>query len=175
MISQQTQTLLNEIALRHGREIKMRVEQALIKYKRTGELADSVELTIVPATNTESPKIVITYADQGYFIGQRNPQWTKMPPIEDLQKWVAAGVTLNGEVPGYKNGLAPNLPPWKATLRKLWAIAKSKQKFDKHTRKPWKKQAKLGELIKDLNADAIAKFSEEVEHVLTEALQRPKE
>jgi hypothetical protein len=170
MIPVSTQIKLNELAQKFGQRLLTDVQRAFEKYSRSGALAESAELTITKATATEAPKIIITYADQGFFINQRNPQWTKQPDVSKLEEW-AKDVQFSGPIPGYKNGLAPNLPPWKANERRLWAIAKSKQKFDTHKRKPWKRDAKLGAFLAEMNTVTLDAYRNEVEKLLTDALE----
>lgn len=170
MIPKSIQDKLNALALEFGQQLLRDVQRVFEKNSRTGELHDSPQLTITRSTDTTAPHIVITYADQGFFIGQKNPQWTKVPNMDKMLEW-GKNVQLNGVVPGYKNGMAPNLPPWKIKQRQLWAIAKSKQKFDKHKRRTWKKEAKLPELLKQLNTTAIEAFNLEVERILNAALE----
>jgi hypothetical protein len=170
MISPNVQSILNEIANRYGNELLSQVKAVLAKYRRSGQLSESVELTIIKATDSESPKILVTYADQGYFIGQRSPHWSKVPSIDKLREW-AKHVDLKGPVAGYKNGLAPNLPPWKIKERAIWAIAKSKQKFDRHKPKRWKRETKLSDLLENINKNTLDAFSSEIERVLTNALE----
>lgn len=170
MIAHKTQQILNEVASRFGSRLLNDVQRVLEKYSRSGKLLSSVELRIIKATDKQPPRIVITYDDHGFFIGHRQMQWTKLPDMEKLGEWGNA-INFSGPVPGYKNGLAPNLPPWKVKQRILWAIAKSKQKFDTHKPKRWKKEAKIGDIIKALNSDTVAAFSGEVERILTDALE----
>jgi hypothetical protein len=170
MISARVQTLLNDIANRYGKQLLQQVERAMSRYRRSGHLMESLELTIIRATDRESPRIVIIYADQGYFIGQRSPQWSQLPDMKNLQEW-AKHIDLKGPVSGYKNGVAPNLPPWKIQQRALWAIAFAKKKFDSHKPKRWKRDAKLPDLLSNLNEQTLKAFSAEIERVLTAELQ----
>lgn len=170
MIPPEIQQALNAVAEKYGREMMQQVRRALEKYRRSGQLVDSVDLTITKATDTNPPVIIVSYADQGFYIGQRQPQWTRLPDVSNLEEW-SKHVQLTGPVPGYKNGLAPNLPPWKANLRRLWAIAKNKQKYDTHRPKRWKREAKLVDIIREINTETTAAFSAEVERILTSALE----
>lgn len=170
MIHRITQDALNSLAREYGTRLLDDVKKVFEKYRRSGFLSESVELTIVPASEGEAPKIILSYADQGFFIGQRSPQWTRTPDIEKLKAW-SENIDLQGPVPGYKTGMAPNLPPWKIKERKIWAIAKSKQKFDRHKQRKWKNEAKLGNLLGELNQDALAVYNKKVEEILTAAIE----
>jgi hypothetical protein len=170
MISIDLQQQLNELAQDFGRRLLSDLQKAFTRYKRSGALVDSLELSIINASESEAPKIVVTYADQGFFIGQKSPQWTKLANIDKLQDW-AKDITFTGPVPGYKNGIAPKLPPWKAAERRIWAIAMSKKKFDTHKQRRWKREAKLGNFLKDINSEALALYNGNVEKVLNAALE----
>jgi hypothetical protein len=113
---------------------------------------------------------VITYADQGFFIGQRSPQWTQLPDVEMMEEW-AKNIQFTGTVPGYKNGVAPALPPWKAKERIAFAIARNKQRFDTHKPKRWKREAKLPTLLEELNKETIANYNKDIEDILTAAIE----
>jgi hypothetical protein len=169
MIPVSTQIKLNELAMKFGNQLLQDVRRAFEKYSRSGALSASPELTITKASATEAPKIIVIYADQGFFIGQRNPQWTKVPNIDKLEEW-AKDVAFSGPVPGYKNS-APNLPPWKVKQRQLWAIAKGKQKFDTHRRKTWKRDAKLGQLLAELNTVTLEAYNKEIESLLIHSIE----
>jgi hypothetical protein len=170
MIPELIQKELNEVAEVHGRKLLADVRGVFERLRRSGELLQSLELQVIKSTSKESPRILLTYADQGFFIGAKNLQWTKLPDITKLQEW-AKNVQFTGRVPGYKDGVAPNLPPWKVQERKLWAIAYGKKKFDTHKPKPWKREARIGDLIKKMNTDAIEAFSQAIESILTRALE----
>jgi hypothetical protein len=170
MIPLITQQKLNLIAEQYSKQLQQDVRKIFDKYKRSGALTESIQMTVTKATSTEAPKIIVTYADQGFFIGMKSPQWTKLPNMGNLQKW-SEDVSFSGPVPGYKNGVAPNLPAWKIKQRQLWAIAKSKQKFDKWTPKMWKRQAKLPELLRQLNAETIAAYERDITKLLTQAIE----
>ena len=170
MIPISIQKKLDELAEEAGRKLLQDVTRVFEKYARSGALADSPKLSITRATDVAAPKIIITYLDQGFFIGQRSPQWTRLPNVGKLTDW-SDEVQFTGPVPGYKNGIAPNLPPWKIKQRQIFAIAKSKHKFDTHKRKAWKKEAKLGDFLKELNSTTIEAFSLQVEKILNAALE----
>jgi len=169
MIPAQVQKQLDALAEEYGPRLMADVKKALAKYSRTGEMANSVTLLITRATDTEPPRVIVQYADQGYYIGQKNPQWTRLPNVDDLLKW-SENVQFTGAIPGYKNGAA-NLPPWKAKQRVVFAIAYSKKKWDTHKPKPWKREAKLGDILKKLNTETIAAYKEAFQKVLTAAIE----
>lgn len=154
---------LNVIANEYALIIYQRILEVLNqpKYKRTGAGADSVKVEVVPGTTNKSPDIRIEFADHVNLINLPRMQWTKQPPVDDMTEW-AKTVTFTGPVPGYKNGIAPNLPPWKANLRRIWAIAKSKQKFDTWKAKPWRKKS-LGSVLKEMNELVLKKFEEAIQ------------
>ena len=170
MIPLVSQQKLDNLAMQYGTRLLGDVQRVFEKYSRSGKLAGSPELTVTRATDTEAPKIIITYADQGFFIGQRNPQWTKIPDFDKMEEW-SQDIQFSGPVPGYKNGVAPNLPPWKIKQRIAFAIARNKQKFDTHKPKPWKREAKLGALLTELNEQTLRDYSKDVEDILTAAIE----
>lgn len=170
MIPQVTQDKLNVLSNQYGQRLLADVQRVFAKYSRTGKLLESPELTITRASDAEAPKIIITYADQGFFIGQRNPQWTKLPNFDNMEEW-AKDVQFSGPVPGYKNGVAPNLPPWKVKERIAFAIAKNKQRFDTHKPKRWKREVKLGTLLEELNKQTLENYTKDVEQILTAAIE----
>jgi len=170
MIPVEAQYQLDSLARKYGERLFEDVQTIFRKYSRTGMLEASPVLTITKATDTEPPVVIVEYAEQGYFIGQKNPQWTKLPPIDELLKWGQA-VEFAGPVPGYKNGLAPNLPPWKAKQRVVWAIAISKKKWDTHKAKPWKRQIKLGAILSKLNNETYAAYKAASQKILVDTIE----
>jgi hypothetical protein len=169
MIHKLTQEQLDVLANEYGSRLLADVKKVFSKYSRTGEMEESATLLITKASDTEAPRIIVQYADQGFFIGQKNPQWTKLPNIGDLSKW-SENVEFKGAVPGYKNG-APNLTPWQIKQRIVFAIAFSKKKWDTHKPKPWKRQAKLGDLLKQLNTETFAAYKADCQKILTAAIE----
>lgn len=153
---------LNAIAHEYRDKIVREITTVLSqpKYMNTGAGLESLRVEVIPGTQSKSPDIIITMDDYVNIINKRKAEWTKMPPIEELEQW-AQTREFKGPVPGYKNGLAPNLPPWKAKQRILWAIAKSKQKFDIWKPKPWRKKS-LSNVLKEMNALVLLDFDKAI-------------
>lgn len=177
MIPAATQQLLNELAHKYGNELINNVRNVLSQpaYRNSGELADSLKLIITPATDTEAPTIVLTYADQGFFIGYKNPQWTKLPNIEKLKKWAETKITSLGDIPGYEYGTASSLSVEKQRERIVWAIAKDKRKEDTWKPKKWKNAARLGDILSMINKDTIEVWRKQVEEVLANSITTGQE
>lgn len=173
MIPKHIQERLNELAKATAEILYSNTREMLSKepYINTGELADSLRISIIPSRNDSPPEIVLEYADQGYYIGYKSPKWTKVPNLDKLRAW-AEQVDLSGPVPGYKNG-APNLPPWKAKERRIAAIAWSKRKFDTWKAKPWKgkKGIDLGKILREMNSQTLEAWARVVETALVEGIE----
>lgn len=169
MIQPEVQAQLNEIAHAYAKRLNDSFLAVFNKpkYRRSGELADSLNFTVQPATAEAPPTIVFNYAEQGFFIGLKNMMWTKQPPYDDMAEW-AKLVQFKGPVPGYKNG--SSLPPWKAKERQLWAILKSKKKFNTYKRRPWKREAKMGSILAQMNEESAIKTLNEYQRQLADAL-----
>ena len=163
MYSENLVNTLNEIAHTWRDKINIALNEVLSqpRYKNTGAGLASLTVDVIEGSSTKAPQIIISFADHLNLLDKRKMQWTKMPPIDDFDAW-AQTRAFSGPVPGYKNGLAPNLPPWKARLRIVWAIAKSKQKFDKWNGKPWRKKT-LGSVLKEMNILVLSLFDKAIE------------
>lgn len=168
MIPVTVQQHLNEIAHRYGDRLMTQVKAVLEKYQNTGALVQSLKLEIKPATDRSAPTISLIYEDQGYYIGYKNPQWTKQPNITKLLEWAQTKTFTT--IPGYS--ATSNLPEFKKRERVAWAIARDKLKNDTWKPKRWKREANLGQLIKELNSDTILKaYKEEFQHILEAAIE----
>lgn len=160
---------LNGIAWKY-RDIINRTLNEILKqprYRNTGAGLASLHVDVVEGNKDRAPDIQITFADHLNLLDKRKMEWTKQPPIPNLEEW-AETKTFSGPVPGYKNGLAPNLPPWKAKQRIVWAIAKSKQKFDVWKGKPWRKKS-LSSVLADMNREIKIAFDDAVQRDLDKA------
>jgi hypothetical protein len=172
MIPKITQAKLDDIANHYAEKLLADVKQVFSTpdYKNTSELFDSLKVTVTKATDTEAPVIVLTYADQGFFLGYKNPQWTKLPNIEKFLKWGNRRDLDMNNIPGYAYGSAPNLSEEQKVSRIVWAIAKNKRKEDTWKQKKWKNKAKLGDLLKLLNKDTLTSFAKDVEAILVKSI-----
>lgn len=172
MIPKITQSKLDALAAKYAEKLKRDVETVLSnpEFMNTGELADSIEVSITKATDQEAPLIVLTYADQGYFLNYRNPQWTKLPTIAKLEKWGSARGLDFGNIPGYEYGTAPNLSDEKKVERIVWAIAKNKRKEDSWKPRLWKRKANLVDFLNKLNNETVQAYAKDVETILAEAI-----
>jgi len=172
MIPKVTQIKLDALASAYAARLLANVRQVFgqPQYSNSGELEDSVKVVTTRATETESPVIILTYADQGFFLGYKNPQWTKLPDINELIEWGEQRGLDFGNIPGYTYGTAPNLSDEKKVERIIWAIAKNKRREDTWKPKKWKNAAKLGDLLKNLNADTMKAYVTDVENLLAESI-----
>jgi len=176
MIPKITQTKLDAIAERYAAKLLADVKAVFDRpdYRNQGELADSLKVSVTKCTDRESPKIILTYADQGFYIGYKSPQWTKLPKIERLKKWAETKTISLGDIPGYEYGSASNISVEKQKERIVWAIAKNKRKEDTWKQKKWKNAAGLGDLLKDLNQSTIITYANDVENMLADAISKGK-
>ncbi len=163
MYSPNLQARLNQIAHDYRDKINFALNQLLSqpRYKNTGAGLASLTVDVVDSSESKAPEIRISFADHLNLLDKRKMEWTGLPPVDDFMKW-AESRNLQGPVPGYKNGLAPNLPPWKVQERKAWAIAKSKQKFDKWQGKPWRKKT-LGSVLKEMNQVVFIEYKKAID------------
>jgi hypothetical protein len=154
---------LNVIANEYRDKIFREITEVLKqpKYFNTGAGLESLRVEVIPGTKDKSPDIIIKMDDHVNIINKRKMEWTGQPPVDLFEAW-AQTKDFNGPIPGYKNGLAPNLPPWKAKQRIVWAIVKSKQKFDTWKAKPWRKKA-LSTVLKELNQLVLLEFDKAIE------------
>jgi hypothetical protein len=154
---------LNNIAHDYADKINRALNELLNtpRYRNTGAGLASLHVEVIEGDRNKAPQIIITMADHLNLLDKRKMQWTKLPPIDQFDAW-ADTRTFSGPVPGYKNGVAPNLPPWKVKARIVWAIAKSKQKFDRWTGRPWRKKG-LGSVLKEMNQLVLSLFDQAIE------------
>lgn len=172
MIPKITQSKLDALAQQYATRLQRDVKQVFNQpgYRNSGELEGSVEVTVSKSTDKEAPVIVLTYADQGFYLGYKNPQWTKLPDIDKLKEWAKDRNLDFGNIPGYAYGTAPNLSDEKKAARIVWAIAKNKRKEDTWKPRKWKNAAKLGDLLKDLNTTTLQAYAKDMEELLAGAL-----
>lgn len=168
MIPESVQHHLNDIAAEYGNRLLSQVKTVFEKYSNSGALVQSLKLEIKKATATTAPVISLIYDEQGYFIGYKNPQWSKLPRIERLLEW--AQTKTFTRVSGVKND--SNLPEFKRREKVVWAIAKDKLKNDTWKPKRWKREANIGQLIRHLNADTILNgYKKEYQKILESAIE----
>lgn len=172
MIPQITQEKLNALADQYARQLLNQVKEVLSQpaYHNSGELEESLKISITKATATEAPVILLTYADQGFFIGYKNPQWTSLPNVDKIKKWALIKTLSIGDIPGYTYGTAPNITDEKKIERIAWAIAKNKRKEDTWKQKKWKNASGLGDLLRSLNENTIKAWIKDVETILAESI-----
>jgi hypothetical protein len=172
MYSDNLVNTLNGIAYDYREIINRQLNEILSqpRYRNTGAGLASLHVDVIEGNRDKAPQLVITFADHLNILDKRKIEWTKLPPIDQLDEW-ADTRTFSGPVPGYKNGLAPNLPPWKVKQRIVWAIAKSKQKFDKWSGKPWRKKS-LGSVLKEMNVLVLSLFDKAIEEDLQAGIDK---
>lgn len=174
MIPKLTQQKLDALAERYAARLLADVKAVLNtpQYKNSGELESSLKIIVIPSTELEAPKIILTYADQGFYLGYKSPQWTKIPNIDKLNKWAATKTFDLGDIPGYEYGTASRLPIEKQKERIVFAIAKNKRKEDTWKPRKWKKAARLGDLLSDLNVDTLSAYAKDIENLLADAISK---
>ena len=160
--SPQLVATLNAIAHEYSGKILREITEVLKqpKYMNTGAGLESLRVEVIEGNENKSPDIIVTMDDHLNILNKKKLEWTKQPPIDLLDDW-AKTKTFKGPIPGYKNGLAPNLPPWKAKKRILWAMAKSKHKFDIWKVKPWRKRS-LSSVLKEMNDLILIDFEKAI-------------
>ncbi len=153
---------LNTIAHRFREYINQALNEILsqAKYRNTGASLASLHVEVIDGDNNKAPQIIITFADSLNILDKRKLQWTKLPNIDNMDDW--AQTKTFDTIPGYKNGAAPNLPPWKQKERVAWAIAYNKKKFDTWKAKPWRKKS-LSNVLKEMNAQILLAFDKAIE------------
>jgi hypothetical protein len=168
MIPAQTQKQLDDLARKYGNELYGRVKTVLAspKFRNTGELEESLKLIITPATDKDAPVIILEYADQGYYLNYKSPSWVKQPNVEKLLKWAETKTFTS--IPGYKG--TPNIPEYKQKERIAFAIAMDKRKNDTWKPKRWKKEAGLGELLKNINVEVLEAYRTDIEKILANSI-----
>jgi hypothetical protein len=151
---------LNTLAHSKAAELLARAKKILDtpKYRASGNLVDSLEVSVKPGTATEPPVITLTFADQGKFLGMKNPSWGRVPDIEQLEKWVRArGTSRFKYVTGRKpSGLSESEKVSKIASGIAWAYRKHQLRWKPKT---WRKVTLL-QLVEDLN-DQTARVWEE--------------
>jgi hypothetical protein len=174
MIPSITQAKLNQLADDYAQKLLANVKQVFEQpeYRSSDELLNSLSIQVTRATSDEPPRIILTYADQGFFIGYKNPQWTKLPIIEKLKQWADSPSFSVGSIPGYKSGTASGLSVEKQKERIVWAIAKNKRKEDTWKQKKWKNAAGLGDLLSALNKDTLQSFAKDIEKILVDGIAK---
>lgn len=164
---------LNALASRYAGILKARVISALQRYTATGELINSIEVTITPGQGDMGPQIRMTYQDHGDYLTKKKMLFVKVPPIEDLKKWSEArGHNLN-RIPGYKEGSIPGISDEKKRERIAWAIGIDKKMNDTWKRKAWKRKP-ISELLKELNEEILRGYREEIEKAIASSISTNK-
>lgn len=173
-LSRDIQERMNNVAYHFVGRFRDNIKSVLSKdkYRSSGLLESSVKVTVKEATGYNPPVINIEVEEYGEFIGKRKLLFTKLPPIDELRKWVEREglADSSAPVPGYKNG-APKLPAFKRAERIAFAIAISKKKeTDKRVPKKWKKES-FPEVLKAMNAETLTGFAVHIERLFKESLE----
>lgn len=165
------QEKLNAIADVYAHQLYAKAAVALQRYDRTGATADSLKVTWLKSSDTHPPRILLIFEKQAALFEIKKMSWVRVPNLDKLSEW-ANSVDFNGTVPGYKDGKAPNLPPWKIKQRIISAIAFDKRLNDKWKRKPWKGKGgmDIGQIIRSLNDETLKAWVQEVKTVLVESI-----
>lgn len=173
MIPLEIQTQLNALAEKYKpiflSEVKKTLSQK--KFRASGHLQDSLKVVIIPATDTETPKIIIAYEDYGDFIDAKKHIYTKLPPID--AEWVGLKSLRNRRIPGYKTNSNINISIEDQNKRIAFAIARDKRINNKHRRKRWKREA-LPPTLETMNIDLVNTWATETANILAKALTTKK-
>jgi hypothetical protein len=144
-------TSLNTLAEQKAQELLARAKKILDtpKYRASGDLAESLAVSVEKGTATEPPVITLSFADQGQFLSMRNPSWGRVPEIEKLEKWVRdRGTARFRYVTGRKlSSMSEDEKVSKIASGIAWAYRKHQLKWKPKT---WRK-ATLVKLLEDLN------------------------
>jgi hypothetical protein len=95
----------------------------------TGELLESMTWRI---EESESPAIVISFAQHGKFLDLKQATWSKSPPHDIILAWVKKKPLSSwAYVPGYEykstDGIPPGMSEESAQNRIAWGIMRSRQ------------------------------------------------
>lgn len=166
------QAELNALANKYAPLFQSSLKTQFEKFAATGDLALSVKIKIIPASDNESPKIILDYYDYGEYVGKARLIFTRQPPVDELVKWVKDKGLNDGaaSIPGYAAGSLPGISKEKQDLRIAWAISK-KMKFRQRLsrRYRWKKAA-LPDLLRSLNTELKESWRKETEKILAKAI-----
>jgi len=147
---------LNTLAEQKAQELLARAKKILDtpKYRNSGELIDSLEVSVEKGTAKEPPVITLTFADQGQFLSMRNPSWGRVPEIEKLEKWVRdRGTARFRYVTGRKlSSMSEDEKVSKIASGIAWAYRKHQLRWKPKT---WRK-ATLVQLLEEINAETVS-------------------
>lgn len=126
------------------------------------ELINSLSYQVHDATAESIASVQLAFNDYGRMRDMRRLFYTKMPPVEAMEKFVEAiGVNKFKYVPGYSRGRFPSENI--AIKRIAWGIAVAKFKEHKHKPKRWFAKQFYGQINVLINnllngyADYVAK------------------
>lgn len=168
------QNLLNRLAYKYAPKFRASLMDAFMdsKHVASGDLARSVKVRVVEATDSESPKILIEYEDYGEFIGARKLIYTKNPPADIIAKWIEQkGSNFKRKaLPGYSSTAGSNISIQKQNERIAYAISvKIRERGRLKSRYLWKRKA-LPQNLSDMNAELFIEWANETEIILSNAL-----
>lgn len=166
--SKSLQARLNTIAYKYQARLMDRASNEIAKFTATGRLQDSLKAKVIPATDQRTPEIQMTYEDHGDYLTKRRLLHATVPPSDEFVEWMQGRNITPRNIPGYK-GDAPNLTLTQKRERAAFAIGVDKYKNDTHKRKQWKKKA-LPEVLREINEEIIAAYTQEVEQEIVKAL-----
>lgn len=128
----------------------------------SADLINSLTYQVQDATAESIASVQLAFTDYGRMKDMRRLFYTKMPPVEALEKFVEAiGVNKFKYVPGYSRGRFPSENI--AIKRIAWGIAVAKFKEHKHKPKRWFAKQFYGQINVLINnllngyADYVAK------------------
>lgn len=147
------QERLNDLARDKAKDLLERAKKVLSapKYVGRGELLESLNVTITKATDTKSPVITLSFAEQGKFFEVKKMTWGKVPELKKMEDWVRAkGVDRFRYISGYAGDA--NITE-EQKIKKIAAGVAWSRRLHQTTWKPKKwKRSTLVDILKDLNA-----------------------
>lgn len=156
MFSENQVIALNNIAHEYRGKLEAAIKDVLSqgRYTNTGRGMQSVVVSVVPGTTSESPSLVVTLDDYVLMLDRSKMQWTKLPNVRNLLAWARARKSNEKEA------------------KKLaWAVAWDKKKNDTWKPKKWRKKG-FGETLIEMNAAMKKAFDGAINKDLQSAIDR---
>lgn len=135
------------------------------------ELINSLSYQVHDATAESIASVQLAFNDYGRMRDMRRLFYTKMPPVEAMEKFVESiGINKFKYIPGYSRGKIPaeNI----AIKRIAWGIAMAKFKESKHKPKRWFARSFYGQ-INVLIQNLIAGYQDYAANSVVDQLKDP--
>lgn len=152
-IPQHIQEKLNNLANAKARELLSRAKKVLSapKYVGRGELLESLRVEVTNATDSSSPVITLSFAEQGKFFQVKKMVWSRVPELRKMEAWVKGkGVDRFRYVSGYA-GRTANISEEQKIKKIAAGVAWAQRRHQTGWKQKKWKPATLTELLKDLN------------------------